>query len=51
MKNNGQANLKNLYHGTGQTPPQSIYDSEEGFNLNYANVGMWGKANYFAFKS
>ena len=25
--------------------------SEEGFNLNYSNVGMWGKANYFAFNS
>jgi hypothetical protein len=25
--------------------------SEEGFNLNYANEGMWGKANYFAFNS
>ena len=51
MKNKGVANVKNLYHGTGKTPPQAIYDSEEGFNLNYANVGMWGKANYFAFNS
>ncbi len=25
--------------------------SEEGFNLNYSNEGMWGKANYFAFNS
>jgi hypothetical protein len=51
FKNNGQCKVRNLYHGTGKTPPESIYLSEEGFNLNYSNVGMWGKANYFAFNS
>jgi hypothetical protein len=40
-----------LYHGTGKTPPKAIYESEEGFNINYANDGMWGKANYFASNS
>ena len=48
MKNNGNANIKNLYHGTGKTPPETIYTSEEGFNLNFSNEGFWGKANYFA---
>ena len=38
-----------LFHGTRQTQPSLIYSSEEGFNLNYANAGMWGKANYFAY--
>jgi hypothetical protein len=50
-KYNGQANLKDLYHGTGKTPPEDIYQSEEGFNLIYSNDGMWGRANYFAFNS
>ncbi len=50
-KNGGNANLQNLFHGTRNTPPESIYMSEEGFNLNFANEGMWGKANYFAFNS
>ena len=48
MKNNGNANIMNLYHGTGKTPPETIYTSEEGFNLNFSNEGFWGKANYFA---
>lgn len=50
-KNGGNANLMNLFHGTSNTPPESIYMSEEGFNLNYSRVGSWGKANYFAYKS
>jgi hypothetical protein len=50
-KNGGSAKLEDLFHGTRNTPPTTIYMSEEGFNLNYANEGMWGKANYFAFKS
>jgi hypothetical protein len=45
MKNGGKARLENLFHGTRATHPPSIYMSEEGFNLNYANAGMWGKAN------
>ena len=29
-----------------------IYESEEGFNMNYSNPdGMWGRANYFAVNS
>jgi hypothetical protein len=51
LKNKGETNVTYLFHGTGKTPPKAIYESEEGFNVNYSNVGMWGKANYFAFKS
>jgi hypothetical protein len=51
MKNGGKAKLENLFHGTRATPPTMIYMSEEGFNLNFSKEGMWGKANYFAFKS
>lgn len=43
--------MEPLFHGTSKTAPELIYQSEEGFNLNYSNVGMWGKANYFAFNS
>ncbi len=51
MKNNGEANVKSLFHGTKATPPETIYMSEEGFNVNFSNCGMWGRALYFAFDS
>ncbi len=51
QKNDGEANLGQLFHGTRATPPPTIYMSEEGFNINYANDGMWGRANYFAYNS
>jgi len=28
-----------------------IYESEEGFNMNYSPGGMYGRANYFAVNS
>lgn len=40
-----------LHHGTSTLPPHSLYSSEEGFNINYSNEGMWGKAIYFAVNS
>ena len=40
-----------LHHGTSTLPPHSLYSSEEGFNINYSNDGMWGKAIYFAVNS
>jgi hypothetical protein len=40
-----------LYHGTRKTPPDKIYNSEEGFNINYSNEGLWGKGIYFALNS
>ena len=46
-KNNGNSNTKLLWHGTKNTPPRSIYEGD-GFNINYANSGMWGSAIYFA---
>jgi hypothetical protein len=51
-KNGGApAELKELFHGTSGTAPNFIYESEEGFNINYSNDGMWGRANYFAVNS
>jgi hypothetical protein len=40
-----------LFHGTRATPPDKIYRSETGFNINYSNEGLWGKAIYFAVNS
>ena len=49
MKNdNMKVNIRHLYHGTSSNPPENIYGSDDGFNINYSNAGMWGKANYFA---
>jgi hypothetical protein len=40
-----------LYHGTKLTPPEKVYDGEEGFDMLYSSTGMWGKACYFAEKA
>lgn len=45
------AKVGELYHGTRNTPPITIYKSEEGFDMTYGNQGMWGIANYFAYNS
>ena len=50
MKKNGPegVNEKKLFHGPGQTRPESIYCSEYGFDFRFGNAGMWGKGTYFA---
>lgn len=40
-----------MFHGTRATPPEVIYNSEEGFNINFSKEGLWGKAIYFAKNS
>ena len=47
-KNGGTINEKMLFHGTRNTPPSSIYNNEEGFDMRFSNAGMWGTGNYFA---
>jgi hypothetical protein len=48
----GNAQILNLFHGTRLADPKAIYESEEGFNINYSKDGcLWGKALYFAFNS
>lgn len=38
-----------LWHGTSQTHPDVIINSQEGFDMRFGNPGaMWGKACYFA---
>ena len=48
LKNNGNVNEKELFHGTSNNNPALIYDSEDGFDMRYSAQGMWGVANYFA---
>jgi hypothetical protein len=43
--------IKILHHGTGSNNPEIIYKSEDGFNINYSNEGLWGRAIYFANNS
>lgn len=37
-----------LFHGTRQTPPSVVWNSEEGFDMRYSADGMWGRGCYFA---
>ena len=46
-----EVEVRYLYHGTGKTLPPMIYSSEEGFDMRFSSVGMWGRAVYFAVNS
>lgn len=46
--NNGNSNTKLIWHGTSSTPPVSVFQGDQGFNIVYSNTGMWGRALYFA---
>ena len=41
-------NERQLFHGTRDTDPKQICQGNEGFDMRFANKGMWGKGNYFA---
>ena len=47
-KNDGYTNEKLLFHGSRQTRPEQIYNSEKGFDFRFANQGLWGEGAYFA---
>ena len=49
-KNDGLVNEKMLFHGTRQTQPKDIYDSEQGFDSRLSSQGLWGEGTYFAVK-
>lgn len=51
--NNAHPLVRYLYHGSSGTQPPAIYESTDGFNMNFAgaNGAMWGRANYFAAES
>ena len=48
IKNGGQINELELFHGTCSNDPKNIYGGEEGFDMRFSAKGMWGEANYFA---
>ena len=47
-KYEGIVNEKDLFHGTGSTPPEKIFKSEQGFDFRFCSRGMWGTGTYFA---
>ena len=48
IKNGGNVNEMELFHGTRANDPKVIYENEDGFDMRYSAAGMWGQANYFA---
>ena len=50
-KNNGKVNEKRLFHGTGKTEPNKIYNSEQGFDNRLSRWGFWGMGAYFAVRA
>ena len=40
-----------LFHGTGETQPELIYNGGEGFDMRFSKEGYWGRGNYFAVNS
>ena len=37
-----------LFHGSGDTSPQLIINDPVGFNMGFAQRGLWGRGLYFA---
>lgn len=46
-KYNKKIKTKRLFHGTKNTEPKQILQSEIGFDLNYARDGYYGRGIYF----
>ena len=44
-------NFKFLFHGTGDHRPEEIARNGVGFDLRYAQGGLWGCGIYFAYNS
>lgn len=44
--------VRDLFHGTNKTPPETIYSSEAGFMIQYSSPdGRYGSGIYFAKKA
>ena len=50
-KNRGMENEKWLFHGTRETKPEEVYNSEKGCDFRFSSSGMWGNGSYFADKA
>jgi len=48
LSKKGNSTTKLLFHGTRETDPSVIYEGkEEGFDMRYANSGLYGSGIYF----
>lgn len=48
IRDKAEPAVKELFHGTGHTDPDSILSHDSGFDRSFSNSGMWGKGTYFA---
>eukprot|EP00455_Lapot_gusevi_P003361 TRINITY_DN11381_c0_g4_i1.p1 TRINITY_DN11381_c0_g4~~TRINITY_DN11381_c0_g4_i1.p1 ORF type:complete len:161 (-),score=8.49 TRINITY_DN11381_c0_g4_i1:89-571(-) len=48
QKNGGDANIKQLFHGTRDSKPEDIYAGHYGFDFRLSQPGLWGRGSYFA---
>ena len=47
--NGGNPNEKFLFHGTGETQPNKVYNGQSGFDFRYANeANYYGAGAYFS---
>eukprot|EP01059_Diplonema_ambulator_P016814 TRINITY_DN28794_c0_g1_i1.p1 TRINITY_DN28794_c0_g1~~TRINITY_DN28794_c0_g1_i1.p1 ORF type:complete len:422 (+),score=104.36 TRINITY_DN28794_c0_g1_i1:58-1266(+) len=44
----GNKTCKDLFHGTRGTPPELIYNGQDGFDMRFCTSGLWGIASYFS---
>mmetsp|Transcript_34063 Transcript_34063/g.33258 ORF Transcript_34063/g.33258 Transcript_34063/m.33258 type:complete len:89 (-) Transcript_34063:130-396(-) len=40
--------MKHLFHGSRGTNPKTIYETEDGLDIRFANSGALGQGIYFA---
>lgn len=41
-------NVKALFHGSSETDPNEIIESNIGYDVNFSRIGLWGRGIYFA---
>ena len=53
MKDSCKGDLQEelLFHGTGETQPELIYNGDKGFDMRFSKEGFWGRGNYFTVNS
>jgi len=47
----GHMNEMELFHGSRNTSPELIYNSEQGFDMRFCKRGKWGVGVYFASRA
>ena len=40
--------IRSLFHGSSETHPDTIINDPEGFKMEFAERGLWGRGIYFA---